>query len=172
MILTGPAIAAAVERGDIELSDWSRTRLNPNSYNFRLGRRLLHVSNEEGFFDEPRTVLLTEGGFVLHPRNLYLGATAELIGSHNYVMTLLGRSSMGRLGLFLNATADLGHVGSCSRWTLELSVVQPLRVYMGMEVGQVAFWHETEHAVPYQGRYLDDRGPVTCQDAALLGLAA
>lgn len=172
MILTGNAIAAAVERGDIELSDWSRSRLNPNSYNFRLGPTLLHVSNEDGFFDAPRKVSLNENGFLLQPRNLYLGATAELIGSRRYVMTLLGRSSMGRLGLFLNATADLGHVGSSSRWTLELSVVQPLRIYPGMAVGQVAFWHEAGHAVLYEGRYRHDHGPVPCQDPAVLGLAA
>lgn len=171
MILTGRAIADAVAQGDILLRDWVPRQLNPNSYNFRLHDHLIHVADGEGFFDLPRPLDLGSEGVVLQPRNLYLGATAELIGSRRYVMTLLGRSSIGRLGLFLNATADLGHVGSCSRWTLELSVVQPLRIYPGMLVGQIAFWHETDHAVAYQGRYSADKVPVTCRDP-LLGLAA
>ena len=47
---------------------------------------------------------------------------------------------MGRLGLFLQITAPLGHLGTYHNWTLELKVVQPLKVYPLMKIGQVTFW--------------------------------
>ena len=62
---------------------------------------------------------------------------------------LLGRSSIGRLGIFLNVTADLGHIGSCSHWTLEITVVQPVRIYPGTKIGQVSFW-VTDHYSPHR----------------------
>jgi dCTP deaminase len=98
-----------------------------------------------------------------------LGATAELIGSGDYVVTLLGKSSIGRLGIFLNITADLGHVGCHSRWTLEITVVQPVRLYPGICIGQVAFWRPaTPPRRRYRGRYLHDVQPQRNRDAALL----
>lgn len=172
MILTGLEITAAVARGDITLGPWTEGQLNPNSYNFRLGQKLLHVADPTGFFDDPQTMSIGPGGVVLRPGSLYLGVTAEMIGSSRYVMTLLGRSSMGRLGLFLNATADLGHAGSCSHWTLELSVVQPLRVYAGLQVGQIAFWRQAGPVRSYDGRYQADRDPVACRDPVLTELVA
>lgn len=158
--------------GEITLSPWQARQLNPNSYNFRLGDRLSHVGDPGGLLPAPQAMLLPDAGVVLEPGNLYLGVTEELIGSSRFAMTLLGRSSIGRLGLFLNATADLGHVGTCSRWTLELSVVQPLRVYRGMNIGQVAFWEQLGEAVSYDGRYQGDRIPMPCRDRRLLEEAA
>src|SRR5262249_42758117 len=93
------------------------------------------------------------------PGMLYLGATHERIGSRQYVMTLLGRSSIGRLGIFLNITADLGHLGSESCWTLEIRVVQAVRVYPRMKIGQVAFWLVEGEGRHYRGRYYDDDLP-------------
>ena len=83
---------------------------------------------------------MDSNGYVLKPHKLYLGNTIETIGSDKYVTQLIGRSSIGRLGLFLQVTAPLGHVGSRHKWTLELKCVQPLRVYPGMKIGQVTFW--------------------------------
>ena len=126
MILTGPAIKSAVKRGDVALEPFNEKDLNPNSYNYHLAESLLVL----GSGGKPsRKVSLPEGGYVLKPGEVYLGATLERIGSDRYVTLLLGRSSIGRLGIFLNVTADLGHLGSCSHWTLELTVVQPVRVY-------------------------------------------
>ena len=143
--------------------------VNPNSYNFRLGSKFLHSAGPDGPRATPKALSLTSEGVVLRPGNLYLGVTAEVIGSSAYAMTLLGRSSVGRLGLFLNVAADLGHVGSRSRWTLELSVVQPLRIYPGMVVGQVAFWVQHGATAGYRGRYHGDREPIPCLDTVLAG---
>lgn len=160
MILTGQAIQQAFEKGDIIIDPFTPSHLNPNSYNFRLFGSLLRVSKLEETTQTVEQIDLPDEGFILQPGTLYLGATLEILGSTKYAMTLLGRSSLGRLGLFLNITADLGHVGAVSRWTLELSVVQPLKVYPRMRVGQIAFWSQAGITDGYNGRYHKDSGPI------------
>jgi dCTP deaminase len=168
VILTGPAISAAQRRGDLIIEPFDPAQINPNSYNFRLGPQIREVTNTEphGVLD---TIPLNEEGHVLQPRRLYLGATVEVIGSPCYAVTLLGRSSLGRLGLFLNITADLGHAGCCSQWTLELTTVQPLRIYPNMLLGQVAFWQQYGRQSGYVGRYHRDVGPQPSRDIGLYG---
>lgn len=171
MILTGIEIKRSMATGDICIVPFRNGNLNPNSYNFCLGDELLEVVST-GVSGTPaqdsRPVYRDErGGFLLLPQQLYLGVTREVLGSRRYVTTLLGRSSMGRLGLFLNVTADLGHVGSAIRWTLELKVVQPLRIYPGMAVGQVAFWAQAGTTCSYRGRYQGDVAPVPTRDPLL-----
>src|SRR4051794_25206730 len=124
MISTGPAIKTAVRGGQIVLDPFDVNDLNPNSYNFHLADTLLVPSGEDQTW---RKVTMSSDGFLLLPHKVYLGTTLEIIGSSTFATLLLGRSSVGRLGLFLNITADLGHVGSTSNWTLELTAIQPLR---------------------------------------------
>ncbi len=167
MILSGYAIEQACNAGDILIDPFDPEQLNPNSYNFRLSRFLLRVASSEGDPAHQRFEIPPDG-LLLHPDVLYLGSTTEIIGSKKHAMTLLGRSSLGRLGIFLNATADLGHVGTVSRWTLEISVVQPVRVYAGMLFGQVAFWFSAGSVSPYKGRYQHDLEPRPNRDFSLL----
>lgn len=164
MILTGRAIEEARRSGTITIDPFDSANVNPNSYNFHLGPWIVVEAADE---HQPTRTGLPVSGFVLLPNHLYLAATSEVIGSTSFVTTLLGRSSLGRLGLFLNTTADLGHAGAISQWTLELSVVQPLRVYPGMCVGQVAFWVQSGPSRAYDGRYQSDLGPVPNRDDAL-----
>jgi len=159
MILTGPEIEYSLKWGEITIEPFNKEQINPNSYNFCLLPTILQVTLNENNESTYETIELKEEGYVLMPHILYLAATREIIGTNNYAMTLLGKSSLGRLGLFLNATADLGHFGSVSQWTLELSVVQPLRIYPHMEIGQIAFWTQQGHYKGYQGKYLKDLGP-------------
>lgn len=56
-------------------------------------------------------------------------------------MSLIGRSSVGRLGLFLQVSADLGHTTSQHQWTLELVAAKPIILYPNMKIGQVTFWN-------------------------------
>jgi dCTP deaminase len=93
-------------------------------------------------------------GFLLRPGRIYLGSTLEIIGSDTYVPSLIGRSSLGRLGLFLQITADLGHLGTKHCWTLELKTVQPLIIYAGMRIGQVSFWKPEGLELLQGARYL------------------
>jgi dCTP deaminase len=71
---------------------------------------------------------------------LYLGVTAEYTEIHKHVPFLEGKSSVGRLGIDIHATAGKGDVGFCNTWTLEISVSQPVRVYAGMPIGQLIFF--------------------------------
>lgn len=167
VILSGSKIIAAHICGDIAIDPFEPRNVNPNSYNYRLGPQLIERFPEGETSRDSDIFSLPQDGYILQSGRLYLGATYERIGSERYVITLLGRSSLGRLGLYLNATADMGHVGCRSHWTLELSVIQPLRVYPGMRIGQVAFWRVTEADEKYRGRYFRDTLPASNKDATL-----
>lgn len=157
MILTGDEIRREYLAGNIEIDPFDDRMINPNSYNYRLGRTIYQVTDEVIDAKVPtsyQAIELPEDGFVLQPNTLYLGSTAEVIGSRKYAMQLIGRSSVGRLGLFLQITAPLGHVGTSHCWTLELKVVQPLRVYPNMKIGQISFWAVSgNNDLPYDGKY-------------------
>lgn len=143
MILTGDEIANEVANGSITIEPFSRQLTNPNSYNYRLGDQLVVI--DDAVIDlhgkaHTHEIIIPEDGIELQPGVIYLGHTYESIGSDAFVPSLIGRSSLGRLGMFLQITADLGHLGTRHKWTLEITVVQPLRVYPRMVVGQVSFW--------------------------------
>ncbi|MFA4853332.1 MAG: dCTP deaminase [Bacteroidales bacterium] len=143
MILTGEEIKKEVLNNRIHIKPFFSENLNPNSYNYHLGPIILEISDsvvDPKRKSKVKKIKLSSKGFVLRPGRIYLGSTIEEIGSDYYVTTLIGRSSVGRLGLYLQITADLGHMGSKHCWTLELCVVQPLIVYPKMKIGQVSFW--------------------------------
>ena len=114
MILTGSEIKKYLRKGDIVISPFNEEQLNPNSYNYRLGD-ILTYKEDNG---EYKTITIPEEGFVLYPNRVYLGHTFEVLGSKKCAMSLFGRSSTGRLGLFLQVSADLGHTGAEHKWTL------------------------------------------------------
>jgi dCTP deaminase len=164
MILTGSAIAGEVASGHIAIQPFDKRQLNPNSYNYRLGREVLEVCAEGSRYthrvmpsEDARRVLLKRG-------RLYLATTEEQIGSTEYVCSLIGRSSIGRLGLFVQVAANLGHQGSFHRWTLELHPLLDIYVYFGQIIGQVSFWHVSGEAMPYRGAYghCDEPLPSRC----------
>lgn len=157
MILTGNQIIEDSANGKIKISPFDQAMVNPNSYNYRLGEVLYKVCDD---VIDPKQksrvekIVIPESGYCLQPGVLYLGSTYEKIGSDEYAMQLIGRSSIGRLGLFLQVSAPLGHVGTYHNWTLELKVVQPLIVYPRMKIGQVSFWKvKGENDTPYLGKY-------------------
>lgn len=158
MILTGMAIIQAIERGQIVVDPFDADSVNPNSLNYRLGGDIYEITNAEvSPIEEPslRRLVPDDGDrYLLLPGKVYLGRTMEKIGSRKYVTSLIGRSSVGRLGMFLQITADLGQLGDAHCWTLEIEVVSPLYVYRGMKIGQVSFWMvsgeiEYEYAAGY-----------------------
>ena len=148
MILSGSEIKAQLGK-NLSISPFADEQLNPNSYNLRLHDELLVY--EEIILDmrKPsrfRRLTIPEEGLVLQPNQLYLGRTVEHTETHNYVPMLEGRSSIGRLGLFVHVTAGFGDVGFCGYWTLEMFAVQPVRIYPGVQVCQI-FYHTIEGAV-------------------------
>ena len=160
MILTGPEIEARIG-GDIQIDPFDPARVNPNSYNVTLHDELLVY--EEIVLDMRRPNRHTRyeippEGLVLSPNRLYLGRTAERTETHNLVPMLEGRSSVGRLGLFVHVTAGFGDVGFAGYWTLEMFAVQPIRIYAGVEIAQI-FYHTIEGPVrEYKsGKYQNNR---------------
>jgi dCTP deaminase len=162
MILTGPEITAAAADGRITISPFSDNQVNPNSYNVRLGDTLL--TYEDGIIDAYRAnairaITIDSSGWVLKPDQLYLGHTIEQVGSDVYVPLMFGRSSVGRLGLFVEITAPIGDIGFIGQWTLMLSPVRPLRVYPGMNIGQIMFFVSLGAIDLYAGKYQRSVGP-------------
>ena len=157
MILSGNEIIKQVNAGRITISPFIQELVNPNSYNYRLGTRLIEITDsiiDPRKVSEYRVVDFTDEGYILQPGKLYLGSTLEKFGSKDFVTSLIGRSSVGRLGLFLQITADLGQLGAVHHWTLELTVVQPLRIYPGMRIGQISFWSvKGGTGMQYEGKY-------------------
>lgn len=151
MILTGPEIRREVIAGQITIQPFIPQQLNPNSYNYRLGPHMLLIDTN-GVPVGP-VISLRLKPLTLLPGRVYLAHTAETIGSLKYVTMLNGRSSVGRLGMFLNFSADLGQLGPAHQWTLEIKVVQPLTVYHEMKVGQATFWVTEGERIKYQGEY-------------------
>jgi dCTP deaminase len=153
MILTGSQIIKELESGNININPFSRDNINPNSYNYSLGSTIKvfdKIKNGKAIF---KTFKIQSGGFILKKGVMYLGHTKEILGSSKYAMSLVGRSSMGRYGLFVQASANLGHTTSNHKWTLELVAAQPIRLYSGMIIGQISFWKNFGEVEHYTGRY-------------------
>src|SRR3989338_562423 len=153
MILTGSKIKEEVKKGNITIGPFSLEQVNPNSYNYRLGSVLKVFDKFDGDKSVFREISIPEEGCVLEPRKMYLAITKEIIGSSKYAMTLIGRSSMGRYGLFLQCSANLGHTTSKHRWTLEIVAAMPIRLYPEMIIGQVSFWKNYGAVKKYSGQY-------------------
>jgi dCTP deaminase len=86
-------------------------------------------------------ITIPEEGLLLETNKLYLGRTIEHTRTEKVVPMLEGRSSVGRLGLFIHVTAGFGDVGFSGYWTLEIFCVQPIRIYPGVEICQI-YYHD------------------------------
>lgn len=143
MILSGKEIEQQLKLGKIDISPFDSSLVNPNSYNYRISNQLYEVVDsplDAHKKSEAIKIEFNDDGYILQPNKLYLSSTYEEIGSSEFVVSLIGRSSIGRLGLYLQITADMSQLGAKHCWTLELHVVQPVKIYPGMKIGQVSFW--------------------------------
>jgi deoxycytidine triphosphate deaminase len=162
MILTGPEIAREVDAGRIVIDPFTRTQLNPNSYNFRLGRFLRTYTADvlDARLENPweeREIPAT--GYRLAAGRLYLGHTVEVLGSDHYAPTFAARSSVARLGLFINLSASLGDIGFVGQWTLQLAPTVDVVVYPEMRIGQMMWWCPKGKVDLYDGKYQNSIGP-------------
>lgn len=141
MILTGAEIKHRIG-GDIRITPFEESQLNPNSYNLCLHNELLIYEEVVLDLKEPnryRRLEIPESGLVLSPNQVYLARTVEHTETHNLVPMIEGRSSLGRLGLFVHVTAGFGDVGFKGYWTLEMFAVQPIRIYPGIQICQIIY---------------------------------
>lgn len=161
MILSGLEIKKNLG-SNIIIDPYDDRCLNPNSYNLRLHNELMVY--EEKILDmkkanKTKSIVIPEDGLVLETGKLYLGRTLEYTRTDKYVPMLEGRSSIGRLGLFIHVTAGFGDVGFSGYWTLEIHCVQPVRIYPGVEICQI-YYHsiEGEYEKYCSGKYQNNNG--------------
>lgn len=161
MILSGIEIKNRLNK-DIFINPFEDNKLNPNSYNLCLDNKLLVYENETLDMKCPqgtREIIIPDEGILLEPQRLYLGKTIEYTRTENLVPMLEGRSSIGRLGLFVHITAGFGDVGFSGFWTLEIFCVQPIRIYAGVEICQI-YYHDISK--PFEnydsGKYQNNKG--------------
>jgi dCTP deaminase len=145
MILSGKEIQKKIGT-EIIIDPYNEKQLNSNSYNLRLHEELL-VYNEPVLDMKAKhttsMITIPQEGLQLKPGVLYLGRTLEYTETYGYVPMLEGRSSIGRLGIFIHITAGFGDVGFKGFWTLEISCIQPVRIYPHVEICQI-FYHAIE----------------------------
>lgn len=160
MILSGLEIAKRMGK-DIGIEPYNPNQLNPNSYNLRLFDELLVYDHPVLDMKKDNSVsklTIPSTGLQLEPGKLYLGHTLEYIRTDSLVPMLEGRSSIGRLGMFIHVTAGFGDVGFKGYWTLEIFVVQPLIIYPSIEICQIYYHHIDGNFDTYhQGKYQDNK---------------
>ena len=151
MILSDKDILKAVEKGRIKISPFEKKFIQPASVDLRLDNRFLVFKNTiHSCIDVKKPVdnlmeKITIGGggfFVVHPGEFALGLTYEMVGVDDAMVGRLeGKSSLGRLGIIIHATAGYLDPGNHLKLTLELSNLGklPVKLYPGMPIAQMSF---------------------------------
>jgi dCTP deaminase len=172
MILSSKEIREEMHRGKIVIQPFAESQLNPNSYNLRLDAQLLTYDTENHYTRNDRegvdlaypcrTVAhkIPDRGYWLEPGRLYLGSTQEYTETHGLVPCIEGRSSIGRAGVAIHVTAGFGDIGFRGRWTLEITVVHPVKIYHGMEICQICYFRTGDFDRSYGGKYINQTGPL------------
>lgn len=173
-MLTGSKIRTEREAGNISIEPFNESQLNPNSYNLRLHKNMKIYkttqipANADGTIvfdvveldakkDNPvEEIVIPREGYVLQPGVLYIARTKEIVGSKEYVPCISGRSSIARLGIQVHVTAGFGDIGFQGTFTLEITVVHPVRIYPNMEICQLYFEPaDGPTDMKYNGKYLN-----------------
>lgn len=175
MILSDRNILKRLKKKDLIIEPLTRSSVQPSTYD-------LHLSNELRVFDNwelgvvdvkkrddpSRLVKIGPKGFIIHPGEFLLGATIEKITLPNDLAAKLeGRSSLGRLGLVIHATAGYVDPGFSGWLTFELSNLSrlPIRIYPKMKIAQICFFQMSSPVLhPYGSKeigskYQGQKGP-------------
>lgn len=143
MILTDKKMLEFIKKGKIKISPFDEKCLGCNSYDIHLSPNFAQYIDpiiDAKKNNELKHFIIPEEGFVLEPGQLYLGSTVEYTETHDCVPYLEGKSSTGRLGINIHATAGKGDIGFCGHWTLEISTSIPVKIYPGMPIGQITYF--------------------------------
>nr|DAS58551.1 MAG TPA: dCTP deaminase dUTPase [Caudoviricetes sp.] len=172
-MLTGKEIKRLIGTGQINISDYDEKRVNPNSYNLRIGNKIGYypmneyheyashdIDHEYPIYyldskkeNEMEVVTIPDDGIILTPGMLYLASTMEKVKADGVIPCISGRSSMARLGIEIHRTAGFGDIGADMKWTLEITVVHPVKIYPGQELCQIYFEYPDGEYENYHGKY-------------------
>ena len=150
MFLSDIDIRKAVKNGDITLKPFASSRVQPVSYDIRLGNKFIFnedtmtrvVDPVKKVFAKTRELEVADGmEFVLHPGVSVLGTSKEFFGSDTYLIQLGGKSSLARIGLMIHNTAGIINPGHFLCVTFEITNQNniPIVLRPGMEIAQILF---------------------------------
>jgi dCTP deaminase len=150
MILTDKTIIDEIIEGNIVIEPLVRANIGTNSVDLTLSNTLLMYTDH--VLDTRKKnayapMIIPEEGMILQPNILYLASTVEYTETLRHVPLLHGKSSLARLGLYIHVCAGFGDVGFRGHWTLELAVIQPVKIYPGMKIAQICYHDISE--MPY-----------------------
>ena len=153
MVLSDRSIREEIKRGRIVIDPLGDGCIQPSSVDLRLAplfrvfrvgilpRPYLDVAQPMEGFTELVEVAEDEP-FIIQPGEFVLAATVETITLPDDIVARVdGKSSLGRLGLLIHATAGFVDPGWTGKLTLELSNVakMPIAVRPGMRICQISF---------------------------------
>lgn len=143
MILSDKTILQEMEKGNIIISPFVEKHINPNSVDLTLAPGFKIY--EPGVLDSRKAnpviqLTIPEKGYTLQPGQVYLYAVNERIGVKGNIRAKVeGKSSLGRLGLFIHVTAGFIDTGFEGSLVLELVATRPVIIYPNMKICQIEF---------------------------------
>ena len=167
MFLSDKDILAEVKAGTITLEPFDRKRLQPATYDIRLGNTFIindahstkAIDPVKGIFPNTQTIEVADGDeFVLHPGVSILGYSKERFGSDSYLIEVNGKSSLARIGLIVHNSASIVNPGHYLNIALELCNLNnvPIVLRPGMQIAQLTFSTLSSHtkkSYKQTGRY-------------------
>ncbi len=151
MVLSDDDIKKEVKKGHIGIDPYDEKSVQPSSYDLHLDCKFLLFKNYKlGVYDvkEKNDInelvdVSSDGFFIIHPGEFILGSTLEKVSiPANLVSRIEGKSSIGRIGLIVHATAGYVDPGFSGNLTLEMTNLLniPIKIYPGMKIAQLAFF--------------------------------
>ena len=176
MILSDVDILKEIKSKRLRITPFNEKSVQPASYDVTMDNQFRVFKNtqkayldvKEDFSEFMELIKIPKGKpLIIHPGEFLLGTTAEKISvPDDLVAQLMGRSSIGRLGIIVHATAGFIDPGFSGFITLEMTNVAniPIALYPGMRIGQVSFTRLTSSAKnPYSAKrgskYSGQKGP-------------
>jgi dCTP deaminase len=143
MILSDSEIVLNVNLGKIVIKPFNTKYLNPNTVDLTLNKKCKRYIGDilDCKSDNPTEEFdIPEEGYILQPNELYLYSCNEIIGvKQNICATVMGKSSLGRLGLDIHVCAGFIDTGFEGSLVLEMRVIKPLKIYPNMKICQIKF---------------------------------
>lgn len=155
-MLVDKTIQEEIQNKNIVITPYNPDYLGTNSYDLTLHNKILvyefplwkrvlkfigidlcHVNPKVK--NNTKEIIIPETGYTLKKNQLYIASTVEYTETLNHIPKLEGKSSLGRLGLFIHVTAGYGDVGFKGQWTLELYPTESIKVYPNMKICQISY---------------------------------
>jgi len=155
MIITAPEISKNIKSGKIVIEPYSRSQVGTISYKFKIGDKIAAIKHS---LDSRKSIDLIfekipQDGYLLEPNTLYLAQTHEVMGSNHFAQQIFALRDVGSAGIFIHVSADLGHSGAITQWTLEITTDHYVYIYPHQFIGQIIFWKLDGEVSSYHGEY-------------------